>query len=65
MDLEKALRELREELEGINEALVVLERLATSAPRPKGRPSTWLSEARSAALKPKKRGASDRGPTQP
>lgn len=65
MDLEKSLRELREELDEINQAIIVLERIATNGRKPTGRPPAWLSEARSDAFRSKKRGVPDRGPTQP
>jgi len=47
MDLNKTLKELREERERIEEAILSLERLILSrGMRGRGRPPKWLTEAR-------------------
>ena len=47
MDLNKTLKELREERERIEEAILSLERLILSrGERRRGRPPGWLTEAR-------------------
>jgi hypothetical protein len=42
MDLLKMIAELRAEREGIEDALVVLERLANSQGKRRGRPPNWM-----------------------
>ena len=49
MELVKLIAELRAERVAIEEALVVLERLARSQGKRRGRPPAWLSIARSSA----------------
>jgi hypothetical protein len=44
MDVLKMLADLRQEREQIEEAIVVLERLAQRRGRRRGRPPTWMSE---------------------
>jgi hypothetical protein len=46
MDVTKILAELRLEREQIEEAIISLERLARGRGRRRGRPPSWLSEAR-------------------
>jgi len=46
MDVAKILAELRLEREQIEEAIISLERLARGRGRRRGRPPTWLVEAR-------------------
>ena len=46
MDVTKMLTELRQERESIEEAILVLERLARGRGRRRGRPPAWLMEAR-------------------
>ncbi len=46
MDVSKILAELRLEREQIEEAILSLERLATSRGRRRGRPPKWMAEAR-------------------
>ena len=46
MDVSKILSELRVEREQIEEAILSLERLATSRGRRRGRPPKWMSEAK-------------------
>jgi hypothetical protein len=49
MDVTKMLTELRQERESIEEAIMVLERLARGRGRRRGRPPAWLMEARKRA----------------
>jgi hypothetical protein len=46
MDVNKILEDLRREREQIEEAILTLERLAEGRGRRRGRPPTWLAEAR-------------------
>jgi len=46
MDVNKILDELRQEREQIEEAILSLERLASNRGRRRGRPPTWMAEAR-------------------
>jgi hypothetical protein len=46
MEVNKILEELRREREQIEEAILTLERLAEGRGRRRGRPPTWLAEAR-------------------
>jgi DNA invertase Pin-like site-specific DNA recombinase len=46
MDVAKILVELRQEREQIEEAIISLERLARGRGKRRGRPPSWLSEAR-------------------
>jgi hypothetical protein len=46
MDVNKILAELRQEREQIEEAILSLERLATNRGRRRGRPPSWMVEAR-------------------
>lgn len=46
MDVAKILVELRQEREQIEEAIISLERLASSHGKRRGRPPAWLAEAR-------------------
>lgn len=52
MDVNKMLAELREERQQIEEAILILERLARGRGRRRGRPPAWMS----AAMPPKRRG---------
>ena len=45
MDVSKILDELREERRNLDEAIVVLERLARGRGKRRGRPPAWLAEA--------------------
>jgi hypothetical protein len=54
MDINKMLAELHEEREHIDEAILVLSRLALGAPRRRGRPPKWVTDQNSA--EPKRRG---------
>jgi hypothetical protein len=45
MNITKMLSELRQEREQIEEAIVVLERIAASGPRRRGRPPKWMTGA--------------------
>mgnify|MGYP006983100886 CR=1 FL=1 len=60
MDIGKILTELKEERKNIDEAIIVLERLARGAGRRRGRPPSWLSAAAAAdavgSALPKRRG---------
>ncbi len=46
MDVTKILEELKKEREQIEEAILTLERLVENRGRRRGRPPSWLSEAR-------------------
>ena len=46
MDVTKILTELREEREQIEEAIISLERLASGRGKRRGRPPSWLSDAK-------------------
>ena len=46
MDVTKILEELRRERQQIEEAILTLERLAEGRGRRRGRPPSWLAEAR-------------------
>lgn len=46
MDVTKMLADLREEREQIEEAIITLERLAQGRGKRRGRPPSWLQEAR-------------------
>ena len=54
MDAHKILNELYQERQRLDEAILALEQLATNAPRKRGRPPKWLSDARKMAKNPKK-----------
>ena len=57
MDVAKILSELKEERPNLDEAIIVLERLARGRGRRRGRPPAWLSEVAAAADgEPKRRG---------
>ncbi len=58
MDLNKMLAELRQERSNIEEAILVLERLARGRGKRRGRPPLWLAAtgAANAASMPKRRG---------
>jgi len=56
MDILKMITELRSERAAIEQALLVLERLAGSHGKRRGRPPAWLSAAKSGAV------GSDSGP---
>ncbi|MDZ7639993.1 MAG: hypothetical protein U5J83_17375 [Bryobacterales bacterium] len=47
MDVSKILSELKEERRNIDEAIAVLERLASGRGRRRGRPPGWLNEVTS------------------
>jgi hypothetical protein len=57
MDLTKMLFQLRSEREQIEQAILVLENLAKSGGKRRGRPPKWMAEARRAdvAVEPPKR----------
>jgi len=46
MDVAKILADLRQEREAIEEAILSLERLASGRGRRRGRPPSWMVEAR-------------------
>ena len=48
MDIHRMIADLRAEREAIEEALVVLERLAQNRGKRRGRPPTWMSAMRGA-----------------
>jgi hypothetical protein len=47
MNLTSIINELREERAAVDEAIAILERIAQSGPRGKGRPPKWLSADKS------------------
>jgi hypothetical protein len=55
MDIAKMLSELRSEREQIEEAIVVLQRLATGGGKRRGRPPKWMSQAVPVDTEPRKR----------
>ena len=57
MDVTKILEELRKEREQIEEAILTLERLVENRGRRRGRPPSWLSEARRRGKVPTPAGA--------
>ena len=54
MDIVKMLAELHAERDHIDEAILVLSRLAAASPRRRGRPPKWLSDQN--PVEPKRRG---------
>jgi hypothetical protein len=46
MDIEKILDELRQERQQMEEAIASLERLASQAPKRRGRPPLWMAKAK-------------------
>jgi hypothetical protein len=46
MDITKMLAELRNEREGIEQAIIVLERIAAGRGRRRGRPPAWMSRVK-------------------
>jgi hypothetical protein len=59
-DLDKAIAELREELERMQDALAALERLAAGGAPRRGRPPKWVSRVRTLAGKAPKATAKKR-----
>ena len=55
MDVNKMLAELRQEREQIDEAIMILERLARGRGKRRGRPPAWMAATGSIAV-PRKRG---------
>jgi hypothetical protein len=55
MDVSKMLAELRQEREQIDEAIMILERLARGRGKRRGRPPAWMT-ATSGAVTARKRG---------
>jgi hypothetical protein len=51
MDITKMLAELHEERDHIDEAILVLSRLAAGAPRRRGRPPKWMTDQNSVGAK--------------
>ena len=56
MDVTRMLADLRQEREQIEEAIVVLERLARGKGKRRGRPPLWMSGTGNAATPTKRRG---------
>jgi hypothetical protein len=54
MDINRMLSELRSELAGVEQAIVVLERIARGRGKRRGRPPAWMSQARLFSQAPKK-----------
>jgi hypothetical protein len=46
MDINKMLAELRNEREGVEQAIIVLQRSAAGRGRRRGRPPAWMSQAK-------------------
>ena len=46
MNIEQMLRELREELTGVEEAILVLERIALGRGKRRGRPPAWMASTK-------------------
>jgi hypothetical protein len=44
MDISKMLEELRAERDGINQAILVMERLAAGQGKRRGRPPAWMKD---------------------
>ena len=53
MDINKMLAELRQEREQIEEAIVVLERLARGRGKRRGRPPAWMTQLTTTSTKKK------------
>ena len=51
MDITKMIAELHEERDHVDEAILVLSRLAAGAPRGRGRPPKWMIDQNAAGLK--------------
>lgn len=51
MDVNKMLAELRQERQHIEEAILILERLARGRGKRRGRPPLWMSETGAAPVK--------------
>ena len=51
MDMTKMIAELHEERDHVDEAILVLSRLAVGAPRRRGRPPKWMTDQNPAGLK--------------
>jgi hypothetical protein len=49
MDITKMLDELRAERDGVDQAIMVLERLAVGHGKRRGRPPAWMSDMKTAA----------------
>ena len=56
MNIEKILEELRQERLQIEEAILSIERLALGQGKRRGRPPAWMTAAKSAEPKEKRRG---------
>jgi hypothetical protein len=54
MDITKMIAELHEERDHVDEAILVLSRLAVGAPKRRGRPPKWLTDQN--LVGPKRRG---------
>ena len=61
VDLTKVLNELHDELERVDEAIVILERLRAGRTR-RGRPPTWLNAIKKGPPKPRKKTGEPRKP---
>lgn len=46
MNIETMLRELREEREGVEQAILVLERIASGRGKRRGRPPAWMASTK-------------------
>jgi hypothetical protein len=51
MDVNKMLAELRQEREQLEEAIIILERLARGRGKRRGRPPLWMAQAAAAPAK--------------
>jgi hypothetical protein len=63
MDILKMIAEMRQERAQIEEAILVLQRLASGQGRRRGRPPTWMTDALNADLK--RRGRPPGGKNEP
>jgi hypothetical protein len=63
MDIEKMLAELKAEREGVEQAILVLERIAAGRGRRRGRPPAWMKTIKRRGRPPGSRNKSKR-PTQ-
>jgi hypothetical protein len=59
MDVSKILDELRQEKDQLEEAILSLERLAAGRGKRRGRPPTWMSEAKKRGRPPGSKNKSD------
>jgi hypothetical protein len=56
VDIDKVLKELRQERAQLEEAILSIERLAAGRARGRGRPPSWLAAAKASGLPARRRG---------